>query len=355
MVFQGDLPFMAVLYQSLQKTETHVDATLGQACGGAIVSSNKVLTLCACVRSFYLVNFLLPKAEAEGEDSDYNNPDGANSPADIVAQDIYLTVWPTTNAEFIGDQKHILDTNNFMSPSTCYGSVESVSEGNKNVGLLQASVVVMMFSPGVTDPPAVIIPLDQVDQSIELYINAFGMSKKNKSEEILHEDQPYDPTAHAVEYKLDYLNATCPYTDYCKKQIFNDAIPKEYEQTMKCLCTQKQYTIQICKGVPGFPITNGEDLIGLTASPVDCESGSVMAYLLDETTIKEIPGNFNISSEEPTFPDLTIPERTTPPETKPNPKVLSSTTKLIVLNTVSPVTAPSIILFPILFYTYMIS
>lgn len=253
-----------------------VHASMATSCGGVILGPNKILTLCACIRSFYLKH-------------KYNkvDPPVDDSPFNLLSSDIYVTY---ADRNFNADQTIYeldQDVDNFMKKSKCFDAIER--EADKNI--IQKLMVVMPVTPKFKRFPNItMVPWSDAARSAPNPVGMDIIGMKKRKEMMIYNASGYEFNPLYETVKVPYVS--CAMTQYCSKGLnpagSGRSVPKEFHDNTQCFCAQ-DHNFQLCDGTVSFPVITSDGLVGLNSIPMNCqEDGSMVASVFSQDIIDEI-------------------------------------------------------------------
>uniref|UniRef100_A0A0A9YEU0 Trypsin n=1 Tax=Lygus hesperus TaxID=30085 RepID=A0A0A9YEU0_LYGHE len=260
----GEAPYLAVVYseQAHQHRTTLDFDKAGSACGGALITVDKVITLCACVASWWMFH-LKGIWDPDGKDyrfSEYN------------IKSKYL---------------HVAHTKQHFDPQ----SLTSKIIPNKTAIELQSKCTQYIEGKGHPIEQQVIMVILEMQTPVDYPIP--GQYIPWPPAPILH-DSPKDSPANIITFGMrspelppkhfynDYgeellLNMTA--VTFRIKKVFVSLCATEYAEFSKeiqfrstCFYPEFAPKQELCQGLIGSPVIVGSNFQGLLATPVGCYS-----------------------------------------------------------------------------------
>ncbi|KAF6203083.1 hypothetical protein GE061_003497 [Apolygus lucorum] len=287
----GESTFMAVIHRNTSTSPPYFSLAAGDACGGALVSTEKLITFCACLASWYA----WMKSGAKGNVV----PGSVKSAYDIIAETIHVT---HGSIQFEPDFSRRLNTTG--SPTPAARCPTNADDSNAKM----ADVIIVSFFPSIKGQvelmpwPPFPIEMDKKQQKVQTAIViTFGtMSWNHKT---FYDE--FGSEIHISKSTVKFFVDSTSYTQCAKKPNLWKTLPQELTEKVTCFNASKKF--DLCGGLIGSPVLLGGGIHGLVMSNISCDLDTYdllalsfdapIRKFIEDTVGKELKKNHDVIDE----------------------------------------------------------
>uniref|UniRef100_A0A146LA29 Uncharacterized protein n=1 Tax=Lygus hesperus TaxID=30085 RepID=A0A146LA29_LYGHE len=250
----GESDFVVVIHRKTSAAP-FFSLAAGDACGGALVALDKLITYCACLASWYP----WMKSGAKGKVV----PGSVKSAYDIIAETIYVT---HTTLEFIPDFLTQLSTNATSTPEARCPTNAADSDAR------MADVLIVRFTPGILQetelmpwPPFPIAADKSLPENETGIVMAFGMTARNNKRFFDEFGSEILISSSSVKFRV----RSTSYSNCARNPSLWKTLPKELLFKVNCFNSTNN-KFDLCSGLVGSPVMLEGAIHGLMMSNITC-------------------------------------------------------------------------------------